>query len=507
MTTQLRIGVVGVGAIALRGILPHLTQDDVRDKVANSRALRPRGRARPGGGRAIRRSRGPTSTSTSCSRRGDRRRHDRLADRASPRALPARARGRQARARRTRRCARPSPRPTSSSSSRGRGLGIVAVAGRGAPPAAAPDARADRRRRDRRARLGDLRRLASAATTRQDEPERLTRPVAARSIPPWYFRKPGGGPMYDMTVYSLHQLTSVLGPARSSHRAFRRSRSASGVPRQRRSRPKPTTTPSSSSTSARAASRSSHGTAAGSISDQFGAGVYFGTRGTIDGVSSTASRSTSRARGDRRRARHRLGGADARPPARDRTAPRYPESHVFEDIMQLVGLVRDGTPTPVTAEHARHVIDIIESGYRAAETGETQDAPHEFALTRRERQRALSSSDPSFWSAPTGKAFALLRDRIRSAGRTSPRRSGPRRTRLLGRRPARRRAVASRATELFISGRAPSCSTSRSTSPAPTAAWSTWTPLSTRRCRRTSTSPSRTASRRTLADASGRPPA
>ena len=49
------------------------------------------------------------------------------------------------------------------------------------------------------------------------------------------------------------------------------------------------------------------------------------------------------------------------------------EAHVFEDIMQLVDWVRDGRPSPVTAEHARHVIDIIESGYRAAETGTTQD--------------------------------------------------------------------------------------------------------------------------------------
>ncbi len=48
------------------------------------------------------------------------------------------------------------------------------------------------------------------------------------------------------------------------------------------------------------------------------------------------------------------------------------EQHVFEDIMQLVDWVRDGTPTIVTAEHARHVIDVIESAYRAAETGETQ---------------------------------------------------------------------------------------------------------------------------------------
>ena len=40
--------------------------------------------------------------------------------------------------------------------------------------------------------------------------------------------------------------------------------------------------------------------------------------------------------------------------------------------MQLVDWVRDGTPSPVTAGHARHVIDIIESTYRSAETGSTE---------------------------------------------------------------------------------------------------------------------------------------
>ena len=33
MTEPLRLGVVGVGAISLRGILPHLTLEDVRDRV------------------------------------------------------------------------------------------------------------------------------------------------------------------------------------------------------------------------------------------------------------------------------------------------------------------------------------------------------------------------------------------------------------------------------------------------------------------------------------------
>ncbi len=49
------------------------------------------------------------------------------------------------------------------------------------------------------------------------------------------------------------------------------------------------------------------------------------------------------------------------------------EQHVFEDIMQLVDWVRDDIPSPVTAEHARHVIEIIEAAYMAGETGQTQE--------------------------------------------------------------------------------------------------------------------------------------
>jgi predicted dehydrogenase len=40
--------------------------------------------------------------------------------------------------------------------------------------------------------------------------------------------------------------------------------------------------------------------------------------------------------------------------------------------------VLDATPTPLTAEHARHVIDIIESGYRSARTGARQELTTSF---------------------------------------------------------------------------------------------------------------------------------
>ena len=49
-----------------------------------------------------------------------------------------------------------------------------------------------------------------------------------------------------------------------------------------------------------------------------------------------------------------------------------PESHVFEDIMQLVDWVREDVPSSVSAEHARHVIDIIENTYRSAASGRTE---------------------------------------------------------------------------------------------------------------------------------------
>jgi predicted dehydrogenase len=49
------------------------------------------------------------------------------------------------------------------------------------------------------------------------------------------------------------------------------------------------------------------------------------------------------------------------------------EAHVFEDIMQLVRWVLDDVPSAVTPEHARHVVDIIESGYRSAATSSTEN--------------------------------------------------------------------------------------------------------------------------------------
>ncbi len=216
-----------------------------------------------------------------------------------------------------------------------------------------------------------------------DEPERRGEVGGTPIDPGWYFRKPGGGPLYDMTVYALHQLTGVLGPAC-------RVTALSGV-----------LVPERSFLGRRIATEADDntiilldfgesvfaigfGTVAGALTDQFGAALYFGTRGTIEGVLLN---------GEPFEFTGRELTADAPPSdwdAQMRVLPHVtgvhrelPEAHVFEDVMQLVRWVEEGVPSPVTAEHARHVIDIIESAYRAAQSGTTQKLATTFELPPR----------------------------------------------------------------------------------------------------------------------------
>src|SRR5439155_15487785 len=213
-----------------------------------------------------------------------------------------------------------------------------------------------------------------------DEPERLNAPGGSAINPAWYFRKPGGGPMYDITVYALHQLTSILGPARAVT-------ALSGIRvKEREFLGSRISTEADDNTIllldfGDSVFAVAYGTAAGRHSDQFATGLYFGTRGTIDGILLNGEPFDFAGR-------EQIAGA---PPsdwnARSLVLPHVVgahrgigEAHVFEDIMQLVECVLGGTPTAVTPEHARHVIDIIESGYRSAQTGVRQQLTTSFNL-------------------------------------------------------------------------------------------------------------------------------
>lgn len=212
-----------------------------------------------------------------------------------------------------------------------------------------------------------------------EEPERM-KASEAPIDPSWYFKAPGGGPLYDMTAYALHGLTSVLGPAL-------RVTALSGLVMATREfagrliEPEMDDNTISLLDFGNGAFAIAHGTAAGTVIEDFAAACFFGTEGEIRGLL--------------------LNGEPFDFPGRELTsdAPSWdwdaqmrvlphvtgrhrelPESHVFEDVMQLVDWVRADVPTPVTAEHARHVVDIIESSYRSASTGRTEELRTSFAL-------------------------------------------------------------------------------------------------------------------------------
>jgi predicted dehydrogenase len=376
---MLRIGVVGVGAVALRGILPHLTQDDVAGKVrvhALCDTVEERVRATAeqfGIARAYvdvdeLLADDELDAVTIASPIGLHHEHCR-------RALEA---GKHVHVNKTL-CTTVAEANELIELARDRDLRIVASPGEVLRPQL-------RRTRDLIAEgaIGELSWVVCGGAferyPEQDEPERLPAPGGSAINPAWYFHNPGGGPMYDITVYALHQLTSVLGPAK-------RVTALSGIriPEREFLGSRITTVADDNTVLLVDFGNSRfavvHGTAAGGISEQFGAGVYFGTRGTIDGV--LLNREPFDYPGREETGDAPVSDWDAQMRVLPHVTGRHrsiPESHVFEDMMQLVEWVTEDTPTPVTAEHARHVIEIIESGYRAAETGTTLDLTTTFEL-------------------------------------------------------------------------------------------------------------------------------
>lgn len=370
MPDPVRIGVVGAGVIAIRGILPHLSQADVQDRVRLQAVVDPV----PGRAEAAAQRFGVTRAYTDYA--------ELLADPevhavtiASPIGLHA-EQGRQALDAGKHIHFNKTMTTTVAEANE-----LIDLAARKTLRIVASPGEMLRPHNQQVKQLiadGAIGALAWAACGtapgryHQEEPERQGDGVLANVDPSWYFRKPGGGPLYDTTVYALHALTGILGPAL-------RVTALSGVritEREFRGQLMPTDADDSTLMLLDFGANLFvlvYGTPIGSLTRGF-SGSYFGTGGSIIGLE--------------------LNGQPFDYPGRDRAA-QHPdgvsagnqwllphvvgphrdimEQHVYEDVMQLVDWIRDGKPTIVTAEHARHVIDIIESAYRSAETGRVQD--------------------------------------------------------------------------------------------------------------------------------------
>jgi len=183
--------------------------------------------------------------------------------------------------------------------------------------------------------------------------------------PAWYFRRPGGGPLYDMTVYGLHAMTGILGPAR-------RVTAFSGVrihEREFRGQTLPTDMDDNTLMVldfGDAFFAFVYGVAAGSLPN-LGRPLIFGTNGVING--STINGKPIEYEGMALDAEFGMNGSLPHVTGAHRTME---EAHVYEDVMQLVDWILDDRPTLATAEHARHVIEIFDAAYRSAQTGEVQ---------------------------------------------------------------------------------------------------------------------------------------
>ncbi|RME57276.1 MAG: gfo/Idh/MocA family oxidoreductase, partial [Caldilineae bacterium] len=181
--------------------------------------------------------------------------------------------------------------------------------------------------------------------------------------PAWYFRRPGGGPLYDMTVYGLHAMTGILGPAK-------RVTAFSGVrvkEREFRGQKLPTDMDDNTLMVLDFGDNLFafvYGVAAGGLPNM-GRPLIFGTAGVING--------------------NKLNGEPFDYPGRELDEQygmngslphvvgqhrEMEEAHVYEDVMQLVDWIREDKPTLSTAEHARHVIEIFDAAYRSATSGQ-----------------------------------------------------------------------------------------------------------------------------------------
>ncbi len=213
------------------------------------------------------------------------------------------------------------------------------------------------------------------------EPIRSGSGALAEIDPSWYYRA-GGGPLPDVAIYSLQLITSVLGPVR------RVTALANQISPERtwRGRTIPVTINDNNVVAMEFAS-GAIGVAAGSDCRGSaripwgGLGLY-GSAGVLE-ILDVEMLSGYPTRFEVQ------GGAwdDSATPtrgAREFEAPlsaqaylrgehlNLEEPHVYADIMDLVDAIRDDRLPLATGEQARHVVDIIEKAYRAAETGQAQ---------------------------------------------------------------------------------------------------------------------------------------
>lgn len=222
-----------------------------------------------------------------------------------------------------------------------------------------------------------------AGTTCGNEREVMSRDGRDQT---WRFLR-GGGPLWNTTVYSLHALTGIVGPARE----VRAMTSVVFPERLRQGVPFAVTEADNAALLLQfdgGAIGFSWGcrSAAGRVLD-WGAIGFYGTEGSLEATrihmeSGWPEEVQLRGRGEAKTLTYPTGGFTAGPGWETPLAPpphaEIEEQHVYLDVLDFLRAVHEGRPPAASAAHAAHVVEIIEKVYTAAETGAAQPVTSAF---------------------------------------------------------------------------------------------------------------------------------
>jgi predicted dehydrogenase len=211
----------------------------------------------------------------------------------------------------------------------------------------------------------------------EHEPIRKQEGALAAIDPSWYYR-PGAGPLPDVTVYSLQLATSVLGPVRRVT-AF-----------ANRLTPERTWRDQTIQIEVADNNLLLMEFASGALCTAVGSDVRMGARaqwGALDLYGAAGSVEVSEVdQASGYVTRFRVRGAESREYSAALADQPYltgehltiEEPHVYCDIMDLADAIREDRPPRATGEQARHVVEIIECAHRAAATGTAQELTSSF---------------------------------------------------------------------------------------------------------------------------------
>ncbi len=194
-----------------------------------------------------------------------------------------------------------------------------------------------------------------------------------RRDPTWYYKKPGGGTMYDLSVYSLHSLTGILGPVRAVT-------GMSGIVRPtRRFGDQVIDVEMDDNTWLMLDFGNNCFITVGSALSKGGRNLFWGQLALFGSEGGVEVTKIHQASGWPSHLSVRRGGTSEELVVDIREHPLINDHHVdieephcYVDLMHLVECIQTGEKPVASIEHARHVVDVIEKGYLAARTGQRQ---------------------------------------------------------------------------------------------------------------------------------------